>query len=123
MPPKDEGAGDVDARIRARDDPDQERKGKIVDGTATKEEQRHRGQEYRAGSNDGSTQRLIQRLIDEILKAAAHTEVQVFANAIEDDDFVIERETNDGQHGSNHRGIELTAFAKPAGHAITADGQ
>jgi len=30
MPQKDEGAGDVDARIRTRDDPDQEGKGKII---------------------------------------------------------------------------------------------
>jgi len=65
VPPEHERAGDVNRRIRAGDNADEEREGEIVDGTAAKDEQAGGGDKHRTAGDDGSAQSLIERLIDD----------------------------------------------------------
>src|SRR5437868_14326631 len=71
VPPEHQRAGDVNARIGAGYNPDQEREREIVDLTAAKDEERQRRQKHGAGSDDGPAQGLIQRLVHHLLEGAA----------------------------------------------------
>ena len=63
VPPEHDRAGDVDARIGAGDDADQEREREVVDGAAAENKERQRGEEHRAGGDDRPAQGLVQRLV------------------------------------------------------------
>ena len=52
VPPEHQRAGNVDARIGAGDDADQEGEGEIVDDAASKQIERQRRQKHRSRSND-----------------------------------------------------------------------
>ena len=117
VPPQHQRAGDVDGRIGAGDDADEEGEGEVVDHAAAEKVERHRGEEHRAGGDDGAAQGLVERLIDDIAEAAANAELQVFPDTVEDDDGVVDGKADDGQHGGDHGGVEFAA-----GEAVAADG-
>ena len=83
MPPEDQRAGDVDARIGASDDADQEGEGKVVNGAAPEDKEGQGRQKDGARGDDRSAQSLVQRLVDQIFEGSAHSHLEVFPNAIE----------------------------------------
>ena len=117
VPPQHERAGDVNARVGAGDDTDQEGEGKVVDFATAEDEERECCQEHGTGSNNRSAQRLVQRLVHHFFKRAAQPELQVFPNSVEDDYGVIGGETDDRQDGGDGGGVKLSAK-----EAVNADG-
>src|SRR3954462_10351316 len=63
VPFEHQEARNVNARVGACDNTDEEGKGKVVDFATAEDIQRHRGEEHRAVSNDRAAQSLVQRLV------------------------------------------------------------
>src|SRR5436309_1754228 len=92
VPPQDQRARDVNARIGAGNDTDQKREREIVDGSAAEQIKRHRGEKYRSRRDDGSAEGLIKRLIHHFFEGAANAKFQVLTNSVEDNNSVVNGE-------------------------------
>src|SRR5262245_14671157 len=96
VPPPYHRAGDINARVCSGNDPYQERKCKIVYSTTSENIKGQSRKEYCARSDDGSAQRLVQRLVHQLSKRTTDPQFQILTNPIENHYRVVGGETNNG---------------------------
>src|SRR6266540_2302465 len=120
VPPENQGAGDVDAGIGSGDDANKEREGEIVDHPAAEDVERHGCEEHGARGDDRAAQGLVERLVDQFLECAPRAQLQVFTDAVEDDNGIVDGKADDCQDRGDHGGVEL-APRKAIGQTVATD--
>src|SRR3984957_7321436 len=89
--------------VRSYHNPHHQGKGECPQNLAAHQEQDEHGKESQAASQDRSRKSLIDRLVNNVGKRLLAEQTIVFADAIEDDDGVIHRITNEGEQGRDDR--------------------
>jgi hypothetical protein len=70
---------------------------------------RQRGDEHRAAGDERAAQGLIERDVHHVLERPANAQLEVLADAVEDDDGVVDGKADDGQDRRHNGGAELQA--------------
>src|SRR6185437_15024934 len=96
LPDREQRRRDEDRRVRARGDADDERERKVLQRRAAEDEQRDDRQQRDERGRQGTPDRLPQRYVrDRGERLLAHQR-DVLANAVEDDDRVVDRVAEHG---------------------------
>ena len=105
-----ERAGDEDGRIAATAKANEQGKGEVFRRVAAEEVQRKRREHNREDCVQRTRQRLENRRIDKRIDVAATAEVQleVLADAVEDNDGIVNRITDNRQQRCNKGRVNLT---------------
>ena len=99
-------ARDVDRRIGADDDADDQRHGEAPERVAAEEHQREQHEQARDARHQRARQRLVHRRVDDRLRRAAAHEPEIVANSVVDDDRVVDRVAEHGEDRAEHREVE-----------------
>ena len=104
-----EWAGDEDGRIAADGEADEQGKREVLRRVAAEEIESSRREEDGEDRVERARQRLVDTAVDELVDVAAAAEVQleVLADAVEDDDGIVDRVTDDRQERRDERGVDL----------------
>lgn len=104
-----ERARDENRRVAADGEADEQGKREVFRRVAAEEVEGGRREEDGEDRVERTRQRLIDTAVDELVDVAAAAEVQleVLADAVEDDDRIVDRVTDDGQQCCDERGINL----------------
>ena len=116
-PPGDAG-GDEVGGVDAGHDADEHGQREIVDDGAAEEDEGAGGEEAGAAGEDGAGEREVEAAVDDFVEAAFFAEAGAFADAVEDDDFVVDGVTGDGEKRADEREGELAA---EGGHDAEGD--
>ncbi len=73
-----------------------------MDDRTTEEEEAEQDKHHGAGGQDGTAQGLVDGAVDDFCKGPFAILMQIFADAVEDDDGVIHIEAHQGEEGGNH---------------------
>ena len=103
-------AGDEDGRIAAAAKADEQREGEVLRRVAAEEVERKRREHDREDRVQRTRQRLENRRVDKRIDIAATAEVQleILADAVEDDDGIVDRVTDNRQERRDKGRIDLT---------------
>ena len=63
---------------------------------------------------DGTSQRLVQRVVEELLAVALAIELEVLTDAVEDHHLIIDRVAYHGQDGTDEHLVDLQRHGNPA---------
>ena len=104
-----ERARDEDRRVAADGEADEQGEREVFRRVAAEEVEGGRREEDGEDRVERARQRLIDTAVDELVDVAAAAEVQfeVLADAVEDDDRIVDRVTDDGQQSRDERGVDL----------------
>lgn len=97
MPPDGNRAGDGDGRVCSRNRADEEGEREAAKNFAAEDDERENREEYKPVGNDCARHRLIDRIIDQIVERLIAVQRQVFTDAVENNDRVVYRETDERQ--------------------------
>src|ERR1700722_3782762 len=89
--------------VRSYHNPHHQGKGECPQNLAAHQEQDEHGKESQAASQDRSRKSLIDRLVNNVGERFLAEQTVVFADAIEDDDGVIHRVTNESEKSRDDR--------------------
>src|SRR2546430_9866884 len=107
-PPNDQQRRCVeDGAVGAGDDSDQERQREALDRLATRDEDRRQDEHHGEAGDDRPRRGLHDAQVHDLLEGEALADTQVFADPVEDHDRVVDRETDDGQHGGHEERVDL----------------
>ena len=103
-------AGDEDGRIAAAAKADKQGEGEILRRVAAEEVEGKRREHDREDRVERTCQRLENRRVNQRIDVATTAEVQfvVLTDAVEDNDGIVDRVTNDRQESRNERRVNLT---------------
>lgn len=103
-------AGNEDGRIAAAAKADEQGKGEVLRRVAAEEVECKRREHDREDRVQRTRQRLENRRVDKRIDVAATAEVQleIFTDAVEDDDGIVDRVTDDRQERCDKGRIDLT---------------
>src|SRR2546425_10950042 len=107
LPERDDLARVEDGRVRPGDDPDEEREREVPHRVAAEQVQREQGEDDGERGDDGPRERLHDRVIDDRVERLAGVQPEVLADAVEDDDRVVDREADDREHGGDEEAVDL----------------
>src|ERR1019366_4469313 len=82
----------------------------------TKNVQRKHGQKGEAGGKNGPAQGLVDALVDDVGQGLAAQQLNIFADAIEDDDSVVHRIADQREDGGNHRQADFLVQQREEAH-------
>src|SRR5689334_6971479 len=91
----------------AADDANQKGKHELLGRFATEEIEGQQREDDRHRRVEGPHDRLCKTVIDDLFERRRHAAGQVLADSVEDDDGVVDRETDDCKQGSHEQGVNL----------------
>ena len=101
-PPEDDGGGDEDGAIGADDDPDEDGESEVVEDWAAEEVEGGDGEQSATGDEEGPGECLVDGGVHDGLDRAFSSVFEAFADAIINDDGVIDGVASDGEDGADH---------------------
>ena len=105
-PPENDGGGDEDGGVGADEDTGEDGEREVAEGGTTHEEEEEDGDQ----GTDGGQQRSAESAADGVVHDFAQVTLlggEVFANAVEDDDGVIDRVSGDGEQGADLQEVDV----------------
>src|SRR5438093_11666469 len=106
--PGDENlAGDEDGGVGAGDDAEEESKEKDIDLAGAEEEERDDSEDDGERGVDGAGDGLGEAGIDDFIKGRIAVGGDVFADAVEDDDGVVDGEADDGEEAGDEHAVDF----------------
>ena len=107
-PPENDGRSDKDRGIGSDQDAYENRQGEVPQDRAAEQKETANRDKRGPTSEDRAAQRLINAFVHDLLDRTATSAGQTFANAIENDDRVINRVTGDGENGADQSKSQFT---------------
>ena len=101
-PPEDDWGGDEDGAIGADDDTDEDGESEVVEDGAAEEVEGGDGEQSATGDEEGPGECLVDGGVHDGLDRAFSSFFEAFADAIVDDDGVIDGVSCDGEDGADH---------------------
>src|SRR4029453_2392078 len=107
FPEKDDGTGDKDGRVDTGKKTNKQRKGKGPDNSTPQGKKRQEHHDRRTGRDNRPAQGLVDAHVDNTFQAFAADLSHVFADAITDDNCIVDRESDNGKKSRDDREIEF----------------
>src|ERR1043165_1071568 len=106
QPPGDGGGGEVGG-VDTGEDTDQHGHGEVVDDLAAEDDKGDTGDDARAAGEQRTGQREVEASVDDLVEGALFVGGDAFANAVEHDDFIVDRVTGDREEGADEGEVQL----------------
>ena len=107
LPPDHNRACDSNRGVSSEDDADQECDGKSEQDFAAEEHHREHGEKDEAGSNHRARERLVDRVVGDVVERFAPVQAAVFAYPVKDDDGIVDGKADQRQQRGDHRQADL----------------
>lgn len=105
--PDEQRRCDADWRVCTDDDTDDECQNEVEDGLASEDEQGAQGDDYREWCVDRTWHCFREGAIGNFTQRSTFTTIQMFTQPVEDDDGVVYREAENGEHGRDEKRIDF----------------